>query len=339
MASTSQIQGSTGLPILELWNGASYDAVAQIKRIDPRVPTTAAGKTTHSGITDNRHSHLSAWVDGGNIGFTANYLETTKDQLDAQIGDGQLHQWRLTWTDPEGTLTSPNIVFYGFITSGAKINMPSEDAWTLKFSIKISGKPVFTNSTAAPTVEFLDNFNDANGTAITSHTADTGQGWVNLSGAGEIQGNRLAAPLNSNAIALENTSLTANGTLSGVISVADVNQLCGLVFRAKDFSNMLLWFYLSGAWRLARYTGGSPVAIATDVRSDGFSAGDNDIKVTMSGDSFTLTIREGQVDEVVLGPYTATTSWAETKVGAYVSTGTSIASRRRHFESLQFSSP
>lgn len=142
--STSQIQGSVGLPILELWNGASYDAVAELTNIEPNTPTVGAHETTNTDITDNRKTYIPGWVDEGEVSATLNYREDTKYQLDTVVGDGLVHQWRISWTDPGVGSTEPNIVLQGFITSGPKMAMPLEDRWTLDVTIKISGKPVFT---------------------------------------------------------------------------------------------------------------------------------------------------------------------------------------------------
>lgn len=305
MASSSQIQGSEGLPILELWNGASYDAVAQIKKIDPRVPATAAGKTTHNGISNNRHSHLPTWVDGGNIGFTANYLEATKDQLDAQIGDGQLHQWRLTWTDPEGTLTSPNIVFQGFITSGARINMPSEDAWALKFAIKISGQPVFSGSTSGTAPSYVDNFVDTDSTLITAHLADTGQSYslINSDPTPFIQGNKLYCATGRNTPVLINDTFGSaqDGIFEEAYEQAGATSFPFgfVVFRTPgDLLTYTRVYLFKTSWTIffSRLVGG--VSMWGDsVVVPSMADGAHTVKIQFVGGNITVTLDAGEASE------------------------------------------
>ena len=142
-ASTEEVVGSVALPQLTIATVAVAELIA-----DPSfpVPEAESYEMTHTDLTDGHKTFKQGWVDGGEVSFVFNYREDTYSQLLAHVFAGTL-ACELTWTDPGQTTTDPKIAFNAFVTSGPAVISPLNDRWTIELTMKITGKPVFTEGT------------------------------------------------------------------------------------------------------------------------------------------------------------------------------------------------
>ena len=144
-SSTAQITGNVALPILTI----AAAAVAELAA-DPTFPSPEheSYETTHTDLTDNHKTFKQGWADGGEVSFVANYREDTYTALLA-VAETDPLACDLEWTDPSHSVLDPTIAFNGFFTSGPSLITPLNDRWTIEFTMKITGKPVFTEGTDA----------------------------------------------------------------------------------------------------------------------------------------------------------------------------------------------
>lgn len=146
------------------------------------------------------------------------------------------------------------IDFYN--TSAASAERPSSITWTeLKYSTWQVDVESATNVT--------DTFTDTNGTAIGSHTTDTGQGWSVDSGAAEIQSNSLDV-ISATLVAYVSTSIGRYITQQVDVTVSTgTGWEVGIIFRRSDSSNYmkLTLDEATNTANIIKVEGGSPTTI------------------------------------------------------------------------------
>jgi predicted outer membrane repeat protein len=145
---------------------------------------------------------------------------------------------------------------------------------------------------AGPTTLILDNFNDANSTALTSHTiAPTNTpatSWSALELTYEIQSNR--AQNSGGAIASTYCdSAAADGTITSIVRRSGAVD-CALAFRITDANNYWLAdLQAAGAFKLFNKAAGSYNEIATTAVTF-TDATDYTIKVILNGTSIKVYV-------------------------------------------------
>jgi hypothetical protein len=124
---------------------------------------------------------------------------------------------------------------------GATTTNPYISQWS-------AGVAVCINPTNLTTV-LEDSFTDTNGTALTSHTMETGPGWSAVTGTFEIQGNKAVPDSDANDDQITTDAGVANYILTATVTnrfVASTNEdAANIAFRWSDSSHFWL-FYPSG---------------------------------------------------------------------------------------------
>lgn len=95
-------------------------------------------------------------------------------------------------------------------------------AFALFVSTAVAGSYLFIGAAAsAPTIVFLDDFNDVNGTALESHTPvinPAGGGWAKVGNIAEIQGNTLVGKAaNPNPLYVANAGVNTGTILLDIV--------------------------------------------------------------------------------------------------------------------------
>ncbi len=149
-----------------------------------------------------------------------------------------------------------------------------------------------------------DTFTDADGTALTSHIMNTGEGWVTAANW-RITGNRLQYNSTLSGLALMNSRLS-DFDLSLDISIPNAsNYGIGLLFRATDLTHF---------WRvyIARAAGGTPTIKLLEANPDGIERA----TANLTHEVATKALR------VVANDTTITVYWGGTEMYSYTSATT-----------------
>jgi predicted secreted protein len=132
---------------LEAGDGATptevFTPVAEITKLTPPNLSRDKIEVTHTLSPNGYREYLSAWRDGGEVGYEANWLPVNATQDDSDTGlhasfnDDVIHHWKITVPD------IVSIAFSGFVTAHEP-DLPLEKQGQLSGKIKVTGKPVIT---------------------------------------------------------------------------------------------------------------------------------------------------------------------------------------------------
>lgn len=144
-----------------------------------------------------------------------------------------------------------------------------------------------------PQLLAFDSFTDVNGTALTAHTADTGQSWTHGAGTGTatIQNNKAQfTGVTSEADPWVIPAGVANVTVSATMNWA-ANEDAGLVVRWLDANNY--WFFdgaqSTGVWTVFEKTAGVQTSRASGTFAFSLNT-DYQVRVVASGPLMSLFV-------------------------------------------------
>lgn len=170
----------------------------------------------------------------------------------------------------------------------------------------------------------LDTFTDANGTALASHTMDTGAGWTVHGQTWQINSNRVSQTATDGQVGLA-TAQASESDLTAYVTIrmaALTLAYPGLVFRFVDASNFWILRADAGSGEnqlnLYEVTAGSYTLRTTAPKTWAINT-DYELKVITSGTSIQVYL-----DGVLEDSYTSSAHQAGTRVGmgSYTSNGT-----------------
>ncbi len=174
-----------------------------------------------------------------------------------------------------------------------------------------------------PTTQLLDHFTDTNGTAIASHTMDTGAGWTLNSGSGvTIQSNK--ASWNGTQAYITADAGQADVTQTALVKNLTANSQRGLIGRFTDTSNLWVVGFndqtTTNNWTITEIASGTSTNRATG--SVTLTQGvEQTVAVTYSGSTITATVNGG--NQISYG--SATSNQTATRFGVRLATNLSTA--------------
>jgi len=188
-----------------------------------------------------------------------------------------------------------------------------------------------TNNTSS--ILLVDNFTDADGTALPSHTMDTGAGWTRVEGTATnqatIQGNKLANFVDAASAycyLAESGQANVEASMTGVFLTT--SDFVELIVRATDASNYI---------KLSLSASGSPVPLRIVKREAGTDTVLHGVAFTVTAGvphNFTLTANGSTLDIDINGTplsISSTFNQTATKCGFRIYTGTGSPSTVDNF--------
>jgi len=143
----------------------------------------------------------------------------------------------------------------------------------------------------AQTTLLSDTFTDSPGTALGSHTMNTGSGWTVPSGAFQVGASNQAVGVTDDTsnIAIADAG-QADVTVSVDIFVPPTAQAWGLIFRYVDTSNYWQLAMVNGTLELDEIVAGTPTTRDTEVTGGSLDSTTVSFSVVLSGSSITATV-------------------------------------------------
>jgi hypothetical protein len=156
------------------------------------------------------------------------------------------------------------------------------------------------NNTDSGTSVLLDHFTDSNGTALPSHTMDTGPGWTRIEGSGgnqsTIESNKLQNfldPLSAYSYVADAGEADAMCVASFTPGAVSDSNYCQILFRVTDINNYWSLRVHGNTVDLVKYVSGVETVVDTDTGS--FSAGVPSTYTVLANGS-AISVSAGGVD-------------------------------------------
>jgi hypothetical protein len=118
--------------------GGSYVAIAEVVSIDSPELDVTATEFTHLTSDNNHKEYKPGMVEPGQLGAEINYLKATITLLKGFVDNGTVQSWRIV--SSQGSY----LTFSGFMKTLKPFDVPLDDKLGASITIKLSGKPVFT---------------------------------------------------------------------------------------------------------------------------------------------------------------------------------------------------
>ena len=116
---------------------ATYTALAEVLSVTPPSISVETVDATHMGSDDGFREFIAALKDGGEAVVNMNYVESSATLLQTLVLAG-VETFKITLAG------GSTFVFSGIPTNFAINELVIDDKMTMSFTIKVSGKPVFT---------------------------------------------------------------------------------------------------------------------------------------------------------------------------------------------------
>lgn len=129
--------------ILRRWNGASFDALAEINSISGPGFTRETIEVTSLDSTGGYKEFIAGLKDSGEVSFSMNFTRSSLDLIKADFESDTLGNYEIVLPDTEET----SLEFEGLVTE-LPFTIPTTDKITMDVKIKISGE-VTINSGAS----------------------------------------------------------------------------------------------------------------------------------------------------------------------------------------------
>lgn len=140
----------------------------------------------------------------------------------------------IKWEDAGGTAETTQVAS----VTGTLVELNTLDGSVRRVTLENS--PIEVRLIPGSTASDYDTFTDTNGTALTSHTSDSGRGWGTAFGDMEINSNRVDATTGSSN-ALMTGAGHADFVASMIVNLGDdgATRACAIRFRYNDNENFL----------------------------------------------------------------------------------------------------
>lgn len=118
--------------------GSSYVAIAEVSSIESPELQVTPTEFTHLTSDNNYKEYKPGMIEAGQLGCEINYVKTTLTLLKGWVDAGTVNTWRII------TVQGSYLTFSGFIISLKPFDVGLDDKLAASMTIKLSGKPVFT---------------------------------------------------------------------------------------------------------------------------------------------------------------------------------------------------
>jgi predicted secreted protein len=119
-----------------IYNGVTYDNVAEVTSITPAGWTQDAIDATHMDSTDGYREFIPGLKDATEVQISINYVPSASDAILAAFASATLKTYRITHPN------SVTLTFTAIVTS-YQPEVPLDDKMTATATFKISGKPTW----------------------------------------------------------------------------------------------------------------------------------------------------------------------------------------------------
>lgn len=119
-----------------IYNGATYDAVAEVTSISSASFSQDAIDATNMDSTDGYREFIGGLRDAGEVSITINYIPSASDVIIAAFASTTLKTYKITHPN------SVTLTFTGIVTS-YQPDVPLDDKMSATATFKISGKPTW----------------------------------------------------------------------------------------------------------------------------------------------------------------------------------------------------
>lgn len=121
---------------IAIWNGSSYDAIAEVNSIQPPGWSQDAIDVTHMTSPSGYREYIAGLKDAGEVQIAINYIPSASDAVIAAFDSATLKQFRITHPN------NVTLVFTAIVTS-YQTDVPVGDKMSATITLKITGKPVW----------------------------------------------------------------------------------------------------------------------------------------------------------------------------------------------------
>lgn len=121
---------------LAIYNGSTFDDVANVISFDEPQYQRDAVETTHMLSADQFREYIPGMMDGGEVNFGINYTPAASNALRTALTASTLQRFKITHK------SGIYVDFYGVPTALTPAT-PIDDRMTAAMTIKVSGKPVW----------------------------------------------------------------------------------------------------------------------------------------------------------------------------------------------------
>lgn len=118
-----------------IWNGVSYNNVAEVTKITPPQYQREAIEATHQGSPNGYKEYIAGLLDASTVTVEINYVPSASDPIIAAMQAG-VGQFRITFPN------NVTCTFSGVITEYSP-ETPIDDKMSATISIMPSGRPVW----------------------------------------------------------------------------------------------------------------------------------------------------------------------------------------------------
>lgn len=118
-----------------IYNGTTYDAVAEVTAITPPSRSRDTIEATHLESPDKYKEFVAALAEAGEASIAINFVASASDVLVAAF-DAETGQFEITF--PNGV----TMQFNGIVTGHEFGEIVADDKMSATFTVKASGKPV-----------------------------------------------------------------------------------------------------------------------------------------------------------------------------------------------------
>lgn len=119
-----------------IYNGSTYDAVAQVTSITPAGWTQDAIDATNMDSTDGYREFIAGLKDAGEVQISIDYVPSASDQILAAFASATQKTYKITHPN------NVTLTFTAIVTS-YQPEVPLDDKMTATATFKISGKPTW----------------------------------------------------------------------------------------------------------------------------------------------------------------------------------------------------
>lgn len=141
MAATQATKGFGTIVEYLVTGPSTYGAIGELVGVTPPQKSRETIDATHMASPDGYREHISSLRDGGEATLTFNYTSDGYAVLEELFDDDDPATFRITFTD------GAKLVFSGLVTDQPIDDIAIDDKVGMSATIKVTGKPVFTEAT------------------------------------------------------------------------------------------------------------------------------------------------------------------------------------------------